>query len=131
MGFIFYWRCVMPRISDPKVRTVDAENSVIIEAAQSESSAIDVRGTSVFGFYVPDSWTDCNVSFHAAFSSNVDATFFDVHSEGAPYSVATTGLTFVAIPPYILATCRQIKLFCDTPQAAERVVYLALGPLFS
>lgn len=119
---------------DAKVRTVDTGAELLIPVSESVSTRYDASATTVLGFFLPDNWTDCQLSFEVARESDevgAQAALYSLTAEGSPYQIPTTASTYIAVPAYIFAGCRQVKLVCNTPQLETVHVKVAGGPLFS
>lgn len=101
---------------------------VTVTVGQTVSGAVDLKGDTVIGIYVPTGFSGSVITFQA---SPDGVTYFAVNDEtGGAISIPVTAGTFVKVDPSYLAGVRFLKLVSGTAQAtADSVITLATARL--
>lgn len=113
---------------------VSQQINAVIEAGESLSGVIDVRGYAHIGLLMPAAWTTAaNITFQAC--STATGTFVDVYTDTS-VEVAVTGvavdkaisidLNSSALAPYPYLKIRSGTTGTPVAQVAERTIIVAL-----
>lgn len=113
----------MPANKDDWSSVVDNEE-LTIETGQTESGALDCRGGTLCGVYIPSGFTGTSFTIFAAPDA---ANFVQVKDgSGADLTFNCGPDEFVPIDPASTAGMKDIKIVSGSAEAAERTLVLAV-----
>lgn len=119
----------MATINEYGVKLVDGGDFFVsIEGGETVSTAINMNGASVFGFYFPEGFTSSDITFEASPDGTEFYQITDAYS-GNPLAIKGAAMAAARVLPVDLVGWLYIRLVCDTAQAEEVMVKVACGPL--
>ena len=97
--------------------------TITIASSGTTSTAADLTGKSLVGFYLPATFTGTTITFTGAPSSS--GTFVAFHDgAGAAYSKTVVQNTLVPLNPADTASLQHVKLVSGSTEGAERTITL-------
>lgn len=113
----------MPADKDQTQDKIDFE-SAVIAASGTKTAAVDLRGMTLVGFYLPATFTGTAVTFEA---SADNSTFISVR-DGAGNALSKTVAQnqFIPLDPALFLGIQYLKLVSGSTEGAERTIKLAL-----
>jgi hypothetical protein len=97
---------------------------VTIASSGTESAAVDLRGMTLCGFYLPAALTGTAVSFKASIDNSTFVTVED--GFGNTVSKTVSASKAIILNPSDFAGIQYLKLVSNATEAAERTITLAL-----
>jgi hypothetical protein len=104
------------------------ERSLSFSAAGTVSTALDVIGSTVFGFYFPPTFTGSNITFEVSVDGENFYTLKDGYSGNAIQITAVAG-DYSRVLPADFVGFSILRLVCASAQADANDVIVACGPL--
>lgn len=103
---------------------IDFED-VVIASSGTTSGAVDLRGMTLCGFYMPAAFTGTTITFTAATAEA--GTYLPVEDgDGASISKTVSASKYVKVDPADFAGIQFLKLVSGSSEGAERTITLAI-----
>lgn len=113
----------MPGNKEQTLDKIDFETATIA-ISTTKSAAVDLRGTTLCGFYMPAAFTGITITFEA---SADNSTFVPVEDGGgASISKTVSASKYISLNPADFAGIQYLKLVSGSTETAERDIELAL-----
>lgn len=98
-----------------------------IASGQTESSSIDLQGSTLVGIYMPSSWTTADLTYKA---STDNSSFVAVKDDAGNTKTSTVGTNqFTLLDPVDFTGIRFLKLVSSASQGANRDIILVSRPV--
>ena len=101
---------------------------VVISSGGATSAAVDLRGTTLTGIYLPATFTGTALTFSA--STSLDGTYLPVY-DGAGSAISKTVAQgqYIKISPVDFAGIQYLKIISGSTEGADRTLTLAIRPV--
>lgn len=104
------------------------DDTVVIEAAGTLSTSLNLIGSTILGFYFPAGFTESDITFQA---SKDGETFYEMKDgySGNPINISEVAASYARVLPADFVGVNIIRLVCATPQVSRVEISVACGPI--
>jgi len=100
------------------------EIEINIDSGETDSSAIDLFGTTLAGLYIPSGFTGSSIQYQATYDGQ---NFFAIRdSEDNAVTSTVSPSSYVALNPILFYGVRTIKLIAGASQTSDIIIQGAL-----